>query len=241
MISSPFRSLSYGLVVATSIFSSTVMAQTRSQVYGGTLTQQTQTAFFAADIGYQTYDSDSVSSKDTSPAYNYRVGGYAGENRVLGVFANVADSTTNFELNASKVRTAWRDLALQYRLGIFSPSVIATSSELLLSSTDQQDIHIFATGLGAGLAVHIPLTDKIIVQADAKAINSSNAHDRYGKEVKVGRRDEAELAASIDVVERYVDLLIGYRYRSYTLDIEGDVATETQTTPFGGVRLGIYF
>ena len=228
-------------ILTMAVMTSAASGQTRSQVYGGTLTQQTQTAFFAADVGFQTYESESVESKDTSPAYNYRVGGFAGEDRVLGVFANIADSTTPFELNESRIRTAWRDLAIQYRLGFLYPTVYATSSELTLTAEGVEDIHIFGTGFGAGLAVQVPITKQIIVQADAKSINTASAHDRYGAEVDVGRRDEAELSASVDLVERYVDLIVGYRYRNYDLTIEDTKSVETQTTPFGGLRLGLYF
>jgi hypothetical protein len=228
------------LASAAALLGHEATAQTRSQITGNTLTRQTQTAFIEADIGQQTFESEAVESNATSTVTRIRIGGYAGENRRLGVIASATDSETPFELNDSKVRTAWREVAMQFRFGYVNPSIIAANTEMRLKNgTDSLDI--YGTGIGGGLSINIPLTQWIVLNAAATSVQPTKSHDRNGHDVKLGRRDEVDLGASLDLVEKYVDVLVGYRYRQYDLEIAEETFKETQSAPYAGLRLGFYF
>lgn len=216
-------------------------AQTVSQVYGGTLTRQTQTAFVTGDVGLQTYESESIDSNATAMSKNVTVGGYAGESRTLGIFARSSESTTKFDLNDSEVDTTWRDLYLQYRLGFISLSGIASMAEIGASQEEEDLYRIYGTGYGAGATISAALSEELIVKAAAKAVMTPTAHDRLGGDVEVGQRQEAEAEASLDVIHRYVDLLLGYRYRTYRITVADEDSAETQSAPYAGMRFGVYF
>ena len=95
------------------LFTSQALGQTRSQVYGTTLTKQTQAAFVQYDYGWQTYRSEAAESNATANVQSITFGGYAGESRRLGVYFSSDSSQTTFDLNNSDVATTWNMMALQ--------------------------------------------------------------------------------------------------------------------------------
>lgn len=225
----------------TCVTAGSLHGKTRTEFTGSVLTKQTQTAFVETDFGVQTYESQGVESNASTTAMTYSVGGYAGEHRRLGVFATIANSETDFALNQSSVGTYWRDLSLQMRLGAFYPKIIATSSEIKVNDEAGNRTHIFSTGVGAGIDAYYAITQKIIVNAKAQQIDGSSSHDKFGSAVEVGSRKKFEVGAAIDIIPRFLDLMAGYRVRSFNYTIEGQSFTDKQSTPYTGLRLGLYF
>ena len=108
-------------------------AQTVSQVYGDTLTRQTQTVFVRGDANFTTYQSEAADSNTTATTSTVTVGGFAGEKRTLGVYMSSNDQTIPFDLNKSSVKNAWRDLRMQARFGWFYPSVAVSMIEIVFA------------------------------------------------------------------------------------------------------------
>ncbi len=231
-----------GLLICTLLMATPSMGQaTRSQVYGGTLTRQTQTFYMQSDVGLQTYESEAVASNATTSASTFRIGGYAGESRRVGISFTSAASDTAFQLNNTEVRSEWKDFDLQLRLGFINPFLVVSDSEMVIAGDELEDLHIFSQGVGAGATIQAPLTDYIIATASTKHVVSTKAHDRFGHEVKMGARSEVDFNAAIDVSEHVVDYYVGYKARTYSLTVDGVEATENQSMPYTGVRMGFYF
>ena len=126
-----------GILFSIFLLAAPTMAQsTRSQVYGGTLTRQTQTFSVQSDVGLQTYESEAAGSNGTTSASTFKVGGFAGEARRVGILVTSANSTTNFQLNQTAVRSGWRDLDLQLRLGFINPFIVFSDSEIAVAGME---------------------------------------------------------------------------------------------------------
>ena len=214
---------------------------TRSQVYGGTLTRQSQTFYAQSDVGLQTYESSAVDSNATATVTSYKVGGYFGEARRLGLSVASAESITPFELNDTRVRSGFRDVELQLRLGFINPYIVATDNEINVKANGENFLHIHGQGLGLGANVQVPMTENIITTVSAKLVNTTKAYDRYDHDVEIGPRTEIDASAAVDVTRHLVDAYIGYRRRAYSIKVDGANAQEVQSIPYAGLRLGVYF
>jgi len=65
--------------------------------------------------------------------------------------------------------------------------------------------------------------------------------DNTNKEVELGQRTEGEVGASIDIIDEYVDFVVGYKVRQFNLKIDGEDFQEKQSAPYAGVQVGAYF
>jgi hypothetical protein len=215
--------------------------QTRSQHYGNTLTRQTQTAFMTMDYGLLTYESKAVASNATAPVTRFRVGGYAGENRVLGVFLDTEQARTSFNLNKSSIGTRWQDLYMRFRMDFISLDLIGGLANIDIKREEGAAANIYGYGIGGGAAIDLPLNRSIVVHLHGKSVLTSEAHEESGRQVALGRRDHAEANVAFDIDERFLDVLFGYRYRQYNIKIDETQTKEVQSAPYAGMRLGIYF
>ncbi|TWW08788.1 hypothetical protein E3A20_20810, partial [Planctomyces bekefii] len=104
-------------------------AQTRSQVWGGPIVQETQTASVTADVGMTTFESKAADSKETQSTSTYTVAAWAGEGRELGASVQASDAVVPFSLNNSSMKTSFRDVKLMARFLWFIPYVSVSLSE----------------------------------------------------------------------------------------------------------------
>ncbi len=221
--------------------STATLAQTRSQVTGSDLDRQTMTAFIQADVGMDTFESDTIKSKESSQSSSWTFGTFAGESRKLGVTLHSSDNEVPFTLNDSKMRTSFRDLRLHTRLGWISPSIAAALNEISISSADTDVVNIYGSSLGAGLALNIPLWNRAVINFDHVMFNTARVLEKEGRDVKLGQRQDSEISASFDITDRILDFIVGYRRRAYTLTVNDVENKELQTGAFVGFRLGMYF
>jgi len=216
-------------------------AQTRSQVYGGRLTQEAQTFYVRGDEEITTYDSKAAASKETRPSTSLTVGGWAGEARTVGVSLTSSDATVPFSLNNSHMSTSFRDVRFMARLGWLIPSVGVSLSEVNVSRDGTQTVGLYGTGANAGLALAIPVGRLMVFTADAMAVHTGQIYDKLGQGAKLGQRLDGDVSASFDVTDKLVDLLIGYRYRSYEISSADAKYSEQAQGAYAGLRLGLYF
>lgn len=217
------------------------LAQTRSQVWGGPLTQQAQTIYVRADVGMTTYESEAADSKETRESMTYSVGGWAGEGRVVGISMTSSKADVPFSLNDSSLKTSFQDVRMMARLAWFTPSIGVSLSEVDVREGEVDTVGVYGTGMSAGLAVGIPLHTRLVMQAEAMVVESSKVYDKLDQDTKLGRRSEADAHLSFDVTDRIVDLLVGYRLRSFELEVEEEKLQEKSQGAYAGLRLGLYF
>jgi hypothetical protein len=228
-----------GLVLLAS--SGTALAQTRSQVYGSSITQQTQTVYVAGDEAMDTYQSKAAGSTATRAVSTVNMGGWAGEDRIIGASVTAQDATVPFTLNNSSMHTSFRDVRVKARLGWLIPSVGASLSEVDVSRAGQPVVGLYSTGVNAGLGLAIPVANVMIVGGDANVVQSNQVFDKLGGGAKLGQRTDAELNAAYHVVERFLDLMVGYRVRQYSIDSAANDFSESAQGAFAGLRFGLYF
>lgn len=228
-------------VLAMAVSCGDAYGQTLSQTYGDPLTKQTQTLFVRADANYTTYQSGAVNSNASATTTTFTAGAYAGESRRLGVFLTANDQRIPFELNNSEATNAWRDLYFQARFGWFYPSVILSQSEMTIDRGNETILDCYGNGAGGGLGFFMPVNTFIVVYGEGQSVVTQHVRDHADRKVEVGARNEGEAGASIDVIHGFVDFILGYKYRSYSVKLEDVAYNEVQTAPFAGMRLGVYF
>jgi hypothetical protein len=229
------------VLTAAALLATPAFAQTRSQVYGNELTQQSQTVYMQAEGGITTYESQVAESKETKSSIATTLGGWFGEDRTAGASVSNSESHIGFSLNGSKMHTAFTDVRAIVRLGWIMPSVGVSLSEVEVDQKDQKTMSVYATGANAGLAVGIPLNKSMVVYGDGMAVKAMRGFDRLGGEAKMGDRKELNAGVSFDVTERMLDLLVGYRAREYNLQGEDKSYQEKTQGAYAGLRLGLYF
>jgi hypothetical protein len=216
-------------------------AQTRSQVYGDSLTKQAQTLYLRADSGMTTFDSEAAGSKDTRSTQDFEVGGWLGEARIAGIKVQSREDKVPFELNQSKLNNSFTDVRLLARLWWFIPSIGMSLSEVNVSRADTQTVGLFGTGISAGLGANVTLYPGILLAGDYLTVRSNNVYDKLTQTSKLGHREEIDGHIAFDLTERIVDLIVGYRMRKFEIETTDETYKELAQGAYAGIRLGVYF
>ena len=216
-------------------------AITRSQVYGDVLTRQAQTVYVMATTGMTTVDSEAAGSKETKATTDYELGGWLGEDRIVGIKISSEKRDVPFELNHSRSRTSFTDVRMQGRLWVFVPSVGLSLSEVEVSQVDSKTVDLFGTGISMGLGAHASIYPGLVLTANAQSVRTDHVYDKLGQSATLGQRDELDAHIAFDLTERLLDLIVGYKGRRYTVETEEQVFVEQSQGAYAGLRLGIYF
>jgi hypothetical protein len=232
-----------GTVATTAIWmlATTASAQTRSRVYGDQLTKQSQTFYLQGDVQATTYESEAAGSKETNETSSLKVGAWTGEGRIVGIEMASSDAVTKFSLNSNTINTSFKDVRLMTRLGWIHPSVGASLTELDVKTPDAQMVGIYATGVNAGLKIAIPVTLEMVVHAEGSIAHPTKTFDKLNQGTKLGDRTEADIGASYDLTETALDLLVGYKVRSFRIETDSRNFQENSSGAYAGLRIGLYF
>lgn len=223
------------------LITSVALGQTRSRVYGDQMTKQSQTFYLQGDVQATTYNSEAAGSKDSNETTSLTVGAWTGEGRILGFEMESTDADIKFNLNGNSVRTSFKDVRMMTRLGWIQPSIGATLTEIDVRTPDVQTVGVYSTGLNAGLKVAVPITLELVVHAEAAVSHPTKTYDKLDQGTKLGNRTDADIGASYDLTERFVDLLVGYKIRKYKIDTDTSSFDESTSGAYAGLRLGLYF
>ena len=228
-------------VAAVAMLSSMANAQTRSQVYGSELEKQTMTLFVQGDTSMMAWDSGTAASKETKQTSTLTMGGWVGENRNVGIIMSSSDATVPFSLNDASLRVAQRDIRMKGRIGFVYPTVAATLTEVGVKATGEEVVDVYATGYGAGVEAQYPLHRMVLVTGEVLSFRIPNTYDKAGRDVAMGNRLEVDSNLNFDVTPRSVDLLVGYKYKKWSLEIEDESKDEKAQGAYLGLRMGLYF
>lgn len=220
---------------------SSIYAQTRSQVYGDSLTKQAQTFYVRAGTGMTTFDSEAAGSKETRSTSDYEVGGWLGETRIAGIKVQSREDKVPFELNASKLRNNFTDVRMMARLWWFIPSFGVSLSEIDVSQDGVQTVGLFGTGVNAGLGFNVTLYPGIVLSGDYLRVISNKVYDKLSQSSSLGERTEMDGHIAFDLTEKIVDLIVGYRVRSFEIETVDRTYKEQAQGAYAGIRLGLYF
>lgn len=244
-----FKSLVLGSLL---LWGSSLLAQNS----GSDSLRQTMTTSIQYDIGSNTYESDTASSKESSQGDTFTFSTAAGQNRLVGISIRSARNNVNFALNDSKMTTRWQDLMISYRMGWFTPAVGAALSEVQIETDSGDYVDIYRASLGAGLGMRVPLWHHLVVYGDfrffekpptpkfASLTNSSDAvPDGTARKLDatLDSRNEFDIGTSVDISRDFLDFVVGYRVKSYDLIVEGVKNSEYQAGIYAGFKIGAYF
>lgn len=216
-------------------------SQTVSQMYGDTITKQIPTFFVRGDYEWLTLDSDTVDSNGSASATSVQMGTYAGESRELGLFVNAQDKKVDFRESYSKFDSQAYDITMQYRLWFLYPSVSLHWNEMQIDKDGANIVELQARGTGAGIDFKVPLTRKIIIEGGIHQTLNLTTNDLQGRDIKLNSTQEFEVAANLDLIPFYLDLLVGYKQKRLSLSIDDADYEEFNSSPFAGIQTGIYF
>ncbi len=228
-------------IACVAITSANATAQTVSQVYGDALTKQTQTVFIRADMNYTTYQSKAAGSNTSATTSSYAIGGYVGEKRALGFFMTSDDQDVKFELSNGRITNSWNDIHMQARFGWFYPQVVVSMHEMTVDRDGTRVLDSYGNGIGGGLGLFLPVTNSMVVHADGYIVKNSKNRNNTANDVEIGDRVDVDIGASVDVIQHYIDFLIGYKVRTFKLIIDDQTYNEQQSAPYIGIQLGAYF
>ena len=212
-----------------------------SKVYGDTLDRQTQTAYVRADVGWATYESGAVSNNATGVANTFEVGGAAGTSRTLAISFQSSQADIPFSVKSTSVSMSFNDVKLRYRIGYLYPTVAGTMTRVKISEDKIAQHDVFGSGGGGGLGVKMPITKEIMFEGEGLVFKTVESHDKMGGTTRMGDRMEGSGVVAFDLTPDLVDFMIGHRYRRYTMRIDERDTDEVQSSPFVGLRLGVYF
>lgn len=241
-VSTMFAAFSAGAVAASVLVGAgAAMGQTRSQVYGDDLTKQSQTFYMRGDVQATTHKSEVAASKDTSETNYLTVGAWSGEGRIIGIEFTAADVDAKFQSEGYRAQNSFRDVRLMTRLGWLIPSVGASLSELEIKNGDERAVSIYGTGISAGLKVAVPVTMALVVHAEGSMSQPTKSYDKLGQGAEMTSRTDGDIGASYDLTERMVDILFGYKVRSFGIETPDRKFSEGMSGAYAGLRLGVYF
>lgn len=230
--------------------------------------QQTPTFFVNASGGYSVYKSEMVQSNDTSTTTSYGLGIWAGSQRNVGMMIKKETSAFAFALNDSKLALDWLDTHIRYRFGpVYLGVVLATSTWLvsappdadgdgtLDANTDPEDFLDVATsgyGLNAGTVIPIGKSSNAYIDVTYAASSTvrekpitpttgANAGTPVEKTITMGPRMELDLGGSIALTKNVIDGLVGFKYRTYSLTVDGTAYKEQLNTTYVGISAGWQF
>lgn len=230
------------LSLTLALGSTQTLAQTRSQVYGRPLEQQAQTVYVRGDVGMTNFASEAAGSKETATTSTYHMGAWAGESRSFGISFTSSEQAVKYALNGAEQRIAFQDVRFMARFGWVTPSLGVTLGEVDVKQNDTQTFGVLASEANAGLNVSVPMTKTIVIGADTLTSIPLKHVDKLNREAKLKRREELDLHAAVDVTERALDFLVGFRARRFGLEdpTQGSFDEKSQGA-YAGLRLGAYF
>lgn len=236
--------------------------------WAGDIDQQTPTFFVTGTGGYSIYKSEMVESNDTSTTVNYGIGVWAGSQRNVGMLLERETSTFAFALNESTLALEWQDVHLRYRWGPVYVGFLLANSTWLVSAPPDADadgdldqdaeveeyIDMMTTGYGINTGTMITVGRRSHVYLDVtyttagtvrqKALTPTtgpNAGVPTEKEITMGPRMDLDLGGSISLTKDVLDALVGFKYRTYNLEVDGIAYKEQLNSTYVGLSAGWQF
>lgn len=207
---------------------------------GTGIEKNTQTVSLMLQYQFAVHKSNTVSATDFGQTTRSVLSVNAGKSRNLSFALHHDKTSTAFTQNKSDMETAWTDFVLSYRLWWFSPSLIVGSCELNSSVNDAEIFNAICITSGAGLNGEMLVGANAVAHVDTMFLNGKTTRDLAGRNVRVGARADIDTGVSLRVLT-FLDLNTGYRYRNYSISVDGNKASEIETGPYFGMNFGLVF
>jgi hypothetical protein len=207
---------------------------------GTGLEKNTQTVSLLLQYQFAVHKSNTLSATDFGQATRSILSVNAGKSRDLTFALHNDKTTTTFTQKNSDMETEWTDFVLSYRIWWFSPSLMVGSCAIKSSVDDTSIFDALCSTSGAGLKGEMPVGANAVAHFDTMFINGKTTRDITGRNIRVGARADIDAGISLRVLT-FLDLNTGYRYRNYSVSVDGSKASEIETGPYFGMNFGLVF
>jgi hypothetical protein len=190
------------------------------------------------DYGLPVHKSGTVDSMDFGSAYGGGVQTFVGKSRSLGLGVRYETSATEYSQADATVRATWTDVTIGYRVWMLYPYLLLGSGAFAADLDGASLIDAIGVTRGGGLAVRISAGSKAVGFIDTRYAVIPESRDAAGQDVVIGPRLDVDAGVSISVPIPGTEIVTGYRYRSYDVEIDGTGAAELETGPYLGFEVG---
>lgn len=204
------------------------------------LEKTTQTVSLLLQYQFAVHKSNTVAATDFGQATRSVIGLNTGKGRDLRFALHNDKTATTFTQKNSDMETEWTDFVLSYRLWWFSPALMLGSCELSSTVDDAEIFDAICITSGAGLKGEMLVGANTVAHFDTLFVNGKTTSDAAGRDVRVGARSDVDAGVTLRVLS-FLDLGTGYRYRNYSISLDGSKASEIETGPYVGLNFGLTF
>ena len=219
------------------------------------------TFFLDIDAGYSIFKSELVQSNDTGITTRYAFGVNGGASRQIGMLFARESSTIAFKNTASTMAMSWQDIDLRYRLGPFYVGLVVSSTSWAVTSPPRvagkidatgsaaDYIDLVGSGYGGNFGLQLPVgrrnsmygdvtyvTTGTVQQKAAGATGSAAASAAAARVSTIGPRMEVDLGAALGLGHSSFDAMCGFKYRTYSVSVDGTASKELLNTTYVGLR-----
>lgn len=230
-------SLLFFNLMASLLYSPCVIAEGGSDA----VRANTKTLELYGDFAMSTSKSKALEMNDTGSVSRIQACVHAGDELNLGVSLALETSTFAYELNSSSLTTAFQDIGIYYRFWYFQLGAIVASETVSAKKEDADYLDFSGDAYGALFNILIPFDRGSQMYIKTGYVMGASVEDSFNDSVKMGTRMDIDIGSQVDITKKMVDLIFGYRYRTYSLTIDGTSYSELQTSTYLGFGFGWLF
>jgi len=214
---------------------------TPSLAQNSDLDKRTPSVYLEAEGSFSTHKSNTLNGTDFATGSGLEAGVWTGKDKNLGMAVRQSQFQTHFTQVDAGADESWTDFLLRYRLLWFYPTAVIGSCNLGIEKNGQKIVDLLCTTLGASLGIRVPVGQYVIVEFTPLVAKPVSVKDRLARDTTVDLRSDYSLGVSLRPKLPWLDINVGFRYRTYNLTIAGDNTREVYAGPYLGLALGFSF
>lgn len=201
------------------------------------LAKRTQTVNASYEYEIPVDKSNTIEGTDFGTGQRFGLSVYTGTTKALGLGIRNDHSATKFTQADGSVATEWTDFTVSYRFMMLYPTLTMGSTSFKARQAGVDLANALGISRGGGLGVRIP-AGIATVQFEALYVAVPKAIDAGGYTIEIGPRTDIDMGVALEALTEHFVVTTGYRYRTYAVSIDGASASELETGPYLGFRLG---
>lgn len=213
------------------VFATQAMAQSSSELDKTAFPLHVQT-----DFSFAAHRSDTMNATDFGAEYGLTFATWAGKKKNIGLALSHRQMEAKFSQVGSFMKTSWTDATIYFRYLWFYPFVNMGHCLLEAKRDGASLTDSICSTAGGGLDLHIPAGSNVIARLGMKSTAVLEIRDRLNVLSAIGPVQQFDAGVDINPKLSWMTLSLGFRYRSYTVQID-ETYKEIETGPFVGIDL----
>lgn len=205
------------------------------------------TVQFTYMTGMDTYKSKLVKSNDTSVSGGYTLSLWGGVEKTINMELRSDSGKTGFEHSetntTSAVEASFFDTVIRVRWGFLYLGVLFTRHDFIINFQGEDYIDGVATGTGFNTGFSFPVgrSSRLFFDMTSSSTSLIRELNQAAGSVEFGSRTDVLIGGAIGVTRSLLDVILGYRQRSFTISVGGESSTESVTSTILGLAFNGYF